>query len=207
MRDLAGMGRLVSQIMINASAALLQADLTLAELVIARGEELELQHHDARRRCRTLLTRYAPAATDLSAVVTALNTVGDLQHMGHLAQCIAKIVRLTHPNLAIPEDVRTLIAQLSLLASGLAHQAATAIERLDPLASDRLIRADDEVDALRRQLSCIALAENWSHGPGPAAHVVLIGHYYERFADHAVAIAKQVCSLVIGMDSGVTSAH
>lgn len=207
MRDLASMGRLVSQIMINASAALLQADLMLAELVIARGDEMEAQHRDARQRCRTLLALYAPTATDLRTVVTALHTVGDLQRMGHLAQRIAEMARLTHPDLTIPDDVRTLIAQMSLLAGGLAHQAATAIEKLDPLASDRLTRADDEVDALRRELSRIVLAKNWSHGPGPAVHAVLIGHYYERFADHAVAIAKQVCSLVIGADAGVTSAH
>lgn len=197
MRDLAGMGRMVSQIMINASAALLQADVTLAELVIARGEEMEAQYHDARQRCCTLLARYAPAAADLRTVVTTLNTVDDLQRMGHLAQRIARIARLAHPNLTVPDDVRPLIAQMSLLASGLAHQAATAIEKLDPLVSDRLIRAGDEIDALRRRLSCMALAENWSHGAGPVVDSVLIGHYYERFADHAVTIAKQVGYLAI----------
>ncbi|MGQ0773869.1 MAG: phosphate signaling complex PhoU family protein [Pseudonocardiales bacterium] len=207
MRDLASMGRLVSQIMINASAALLQTDLTLARLVIARGEAMEAQHHDARQRCRRLLALYAPTSTDVRIVVMALHTVGDLQQMSHLAQRIARIARLTPPNLTIPDDVRTLIAQMSLLASGLAHHAATAIEKLDPLASDRLTRADDEVDALRRQLSRIVLAKNWSHGAGPAVHAVLIGHYYERFADHAVAISKQVCSLTIGADAGATSAH
>ncbi|MGH3889936.1 MAG: phosphate signaling complex protein PhoU [Pseudonocardiaceae bacterium] len=196
--DLASMGRLTSQIMINASAALLQADLALAELVIARADEMAAQHRDVEQRCITLCTRQAPDATELRTVVATLHAVGDLQRMGNLAQHTAKIARRTHPNLAVPDDVRPMIAWMSLLASGLAQQAATAIEKLDPLSGDRLARADDEIDALLRQLFRTLFAENWSHGVEPAVRAALVGRYYERFADHAVAIASQVCNLSTG---------
>ncbi|MGH3928564.1 MAG: phosphate signaling complex PhoU family protein [Pseudonocardiaceae bacterium] len=196
--DLAAMGRLASQLMINASAALLQADLTLADLVIARGDELDTQHHDVQQRCLTLLARQAPVAKDRRTVVAALHAVGDLQRMGILAQHTAKIARLTRLSLTFPDDVRTVLAQMSLLASGLAHQAAAAIEKLDPLSGDRLAQANDEVDALRRQLFSIVFAESWSYGVEPAIHTALVGHYYERFADHAVAIARQACYLTNG---------
>jgi phosphate transport system protein len=196
--DLASMGRLASQIMINASAALLQADLTLAELVIARADEMAAQHHDVEQRCITLCTLQAPVATELRMVAATLHAVGDLQRMGNLAQHTAKIAQRTHPNLAVPDDVRPVIAWMSLLASGLAQQAATAIEKLDLLSGDRLARADDEMDALLRQLFHTVFAENWSHGVEPAVRAALVGRYYERFADHAVAIARQVCYLTTG---------
>ncbi|MBV8996298.1 MAG: phosphate uptake regulator PhoU, partial [Pseudonocardiales bacterium] len=83
-------------------------------------------------------------------------------------------------------------ARMSLLASQLAGDAATAIEYRDPLSGDRLAEADDEVDMLRRHLFSILFAEDWSHGMEPAVDAALIGRYYERFADHAVAIARQV---------------
>lgn len=193
--DLARMIWLASQIMINASAAMLQADLTLAELVIARGDEMDAQHHDVQQRCLELLELPAPVGVDQRTVVAALRTVRDLQQMGDLAKHTAKITQLSNPDLTVPDDVRTVIAQMSLLASGLAHQAGTAIEKLDPLSGDRLAQAVDEVDALRRQLSRIVFAENWSYGLEPAVHAALVGCYYERFADHAVAIARQVCYL------------
>ena len=78
------------------------------------------------------------------------------------------------------------------------QQAAGAIEELDPLSGDRLARAGSDVAALRRQLFGIVYAETWSHGSGPAAQAALIGRYYERFAAHAVAAAKQVCHLAAG---------
>lgn len=207
MSDLASMARLVSQIMINSSAALLQADLTLAESAIARGDELDAQHHDTKQRCHTLLALYAPTATDQQTVVTALHIVGHLQHMSHLAQRIAKTVQLTHQNLTIPHDIRAPIAHMSLLASGLAHQAATAIQKPDPLVSDRLAPVNDEVNALHHQLSRLVLATNRSHRTGPAIDAVLIiGHYYKCFADHAMTIAKQASSLAARTDAEVTSA-
>jgi phosphate transport system protein len=193
--DLAGVGRLAGQVMINASAALLQADLALAELVIARGNEMDTRHHAVEQRCHTLLATHAPVTPDPQTVVATWHTLRDVQGMGNLAQHTAKVAQLTHPSLTVPDDARTLLAQMSLLASGLAHQAATALEQLDPLSGDRLARAGDEVGTLRRHLLGIVFAENWSYGAGSAVHAALVGRYCERFADHAVAIAKQVCHL------------
>lgn len=187
--DLASMGRLASQIMINASAALLQADLALAELVIARGDAMDAQHHDVEQRCITLL------ALERRPVVASLQVAGDLQRMGHLAQHTARIARLTHPNLTVPDDVLPVIARMSLIAGGLAQRAATAIEQLEPPSGDRLARAGDEIDALLRQLLRTLFAGNWSHGVKPAVHAALVGRYYERFADIAVTVARQVGNL------------
>ncbi len=193
--DLASMGRLASQIMINASAALLQADLALAELVIARGDAMDAQHHDVEQRCITLLTLQGPHATVRRPVVASLQVAGDLQRMGHLAQHTARIARLTHPNLTVPDDVLPVIARMSLIAGGLAQRAATAIEQLEPPSGDRLARAGDEIDALLRQLLRTLFAGNWSHGVKPAVHAALVGRYYERFADIAVTVARQVGNL------------
>jgi phosphate transport system protein len=88
---------------------------------------------------------------------------------------------------------------MGMLATSLAQDAATAIEGQDPLSAQRLAQADDEVDALRRRIFQILFAENWTHGVEPAVDAALIGRYYERFADHAVAIARQVSFLVTGL--------
>jgi phosphate transport system protein len=195
---LSSAARLAAQMMTHASAALSQADLRLAELVISQVEEMktrcDLMDQDSVR----LLVLQAPVATDLRMVVAAMHTVSDLQRMYSLAQHIAKIARMKHPAVPIPGDVRPVFARMSVLATSLAQDAATAIENQDPLTAYRLAQADDEVDALRRQIFRILFAEHWSHGVEPAVDAALIGRYYERFADHAVAIARQVSFLVTG---------
>jgi phosphate transport system protein len=106
---------------------------------------------------------------------------------------------MKHPGVPIPDEVRPVFARMGMLAISLAHDAALAIENRDPLSAQRLAQADDEVDALRRRIFQILFAENWSHGVEPAVDAALIGRYYERFADHAVAIAGQVNFLVTGL--------
>jgi phosphate transport system protein len=196
--DLSRMARLTGQMMTNASTALHHADLVLAELVISGDDEITALCEDMDQRCINLLVLQAPVATDLRMVVAAMHAVGDLGRMASLAQHIAKIARLKHPTVPIPADVRPLFARMGVLATTLAEDAAAAIESQDPMSGDRLARADEQVDALRRQIFRILLSEDWPHGVEPAVDAALIGRYYERFADHAVAIARQVSFLVTG---------
>ena len=196
--DLARMARLAARMMTNASDALHQADLALAELVITGDDEMDVLHDDVELRSVNLLALQAPVAADLRVVVSAMHAAADLGRMGDLAQHIAKIVRLKHPTVMVPSEVRPVFARMGLLAAELANAAADAIEQRDPLGGERLAAADDEVDALRRQVFHILFAESWAHGVEPAVDAALIGRYYERFADHAVAIARQVGYRVTG---------
>jgi phosphate transport system protein len=196
---LARAARLAGQMMTNASTALNQADLGLAKLVISDQGEMKALCDDMDQRCVTLLVLQAPVATDLRMVVAVMHAVGDVGRMCNLAQHIAKIAQMKHPTVPIPGDVRPVFARMGMLAARLAQDAATAIESQDPLSAHRLAQTDEEVDALRRQTFQILFAENWSHGVEPAVDAALIGRYYERFADHAVAIARQVSFLVTGL--------
>jgi phosphate transport system protein len=197
--DLAKAARLAGQMMTNASTALNHADLALAELVLSSEGEMQALCDDMNQRCVKLLVLEAPVATDLRVVVAAMNAVRDVERMWNLAQHIAKLARLKHPAAPIPDDVRPVFARMGMLATSLAQEAATAIERQDPLSAQRLAQADDEVDALRRRSFQILFAEDWAHGVEPAVDAALIGRYYERFADHAVAIARQISFLVTGL--------
>lgn len=196
--DIARMVRRAAQMMTNASIALHQVDLPLAGLVIADCDQLNAMHDDTERRCVTLLALQAPVAGDLRVVVAALHSLGHVKRMGNLARHIAIIARFKHPNPMISGKVRPVLARMSVLASQLAKDAATAVEYQDPLSACRLAVADDEVDALLRHLLAILFAEDWSDGVERAVDAALIGRYYERFGDHAVAIAKQVCYLATG---------
>ncbi|MGH3766029.1 MAG: phosphate signaling complex protein PhoU [Pseudonocardiaceae bacterium] len=196
--DVAKLTRLASRMMNNASIALHQRDLALAGLVIADRDRMTVMLDDTERRCVALLALQAPVAADLRVVIVALRVAGHLTRMADLAQHVAIVVRLKQPNSMIVSEIRPVLARMSLLASQLADDAATAIEHQDPVSGDQMTVADGEVDALRRHLFGILFAEDWSHGVAQAVDAALIGRYYERFADHAMAIAGQVRYLATG---------
>lgn len=203
--ELARMVRLVGQMMINASISLHQTDLALAELVIAQREQLRGTLEYVDQRCVALLALQAPVAGDLRVVVAALHVVGHVHRMASLARHIAIVVLLKNPSPMASGKVRPVLSRMCVLASELAEDAAAAIEQRDPLSGCRLAVVGDEVDALLRHLFGILFAENWSGGVDQAVGAALMGHYCERFGDHAVAIAWQVCYVTTGWKLGPTA--
>jgi phosphate transport system protein len=189
--ELVRMARLASQMMTNAAIALHQADAPLADLVIAKRDQMNAMHDDAEQRCIALLAQRPPDAGDARAVVAVLRAIGHLKRMGNLARHIALIARFKNPNPMIAGEVRPVLARMSLLASQFAEDAAGAIERRDCASASQLAEADDEVNTLRRHLFSILFAEDWSHGVEQAVDAALVGRYYERFADHAVAVTAE----------------
>ncbi|MFJ7090419.1 phosphate signaling complex protein PhoU [Streptomyces mirabilis] len=182
----------------RATTALLDADLKLAEDVISADAKVDDLQRDLEDRAIALLARQQPVATDLRTVVTSLRMSADLERSGDLAQHVAKLARLRHPEHAIPRDLRRTILEMGQLAQRLMAQAAEVVITQDVDAALQLEKDDDRMDELHRMLFQHLLDDRWQHGVETAVNVTLVGRYYERFADHAVSVAQRVVYLVTG---------
>ncbi|MFD8481223.1 phosphate signaling complex protein PhoU [Kitasatospora sp. NPDC059673] len=192
------MARLVGSAMGRATTALLDADLELAESVIAADEKINNLHHDLENRAIDLLARQQPVATDLRIVVTSLRMSADLERCGDLARHVAKVARLRYPETAVPNDLHPIVLEMGQLAQRLVAKAGLVIATKDVDKALELEADDDAIDALHRELFSHLLDDRWHHGIETAVDVTLVGRYYERFADHAVSVAKRVVFLVTG---------
>ncbi|WP_243469795.1 phosphate signaling complex protein PhoU [Klenkia marina] len=188
----------VGSAMSKATTALLDADVALADLVIAGDAHIDAVRENVDDRCFTLLARQAPVATDLRSVTTAMATVQDLERMGDLAQHIAKVARMRFPDHAVPQEVRPVFLDMGHTAESLVAQAGTIIAKRDIEAAAQLEADDDLMDRNHQQLFRELLSDDWPHGIQSAIDITLLGRYYERFADHAVSVARRVVYLVTG---------
>ena len=84
------------------------------------------------------------------------------------------------------------------VAKLIADKAGSVINSRDIDKALELERDDDEMDKLHRKLFTTLLDDTWTHGTEAAIDITLIGRYYERFADHAVSVARRVYFLVTG---------
>jgi len=176
----------------RATGALLGADLVAAEQVIGEYETIADASARAEEAGLALLARQAPVAGDLRSVVGSIQIVADIERMGVLSLHIAKIARRRHPQLAIPADVSGHFAEMGRIAVDLGDSARQVIASNDPGQARRIRDDDDAMDDLHRHLFTVLLDREWNHGISAAVDVTLLGRYYERFADHAVAIARRV---------------
>jgi phosphate transport system protein len=192
------MANSVGSAMSKATTALLDADVALADLVIAGDEHIDGVRESIEQRCFTLLARQQPVATDLRTITAAMRIVADLERMGDLAVHVAKLARMRFPQPAVPQEVRPTFLDAGHVAESLVTKTATVIATLDVEAATRLEAEDDLMDELHRQLFGAVLSTDWPHGIESAIDVTLLGRYYERFADHAVSVARRVVYLVTG---------
>ncbi|CCG05305.1 phosphate signaling complex protein PhoU [Blastococcus saxobsidens] len=195
---LVAMANSVGSAMSTATTALLDADVALADLVIAGDEEIDATRESIEQRCFTVLARQQPVAGDLRVITTAMRIVSDLERMGDLAEHIAKVARMRFPDNAVPQDVRPAFLEAGQVAELLITKAATVIAKRDLDAARELETDDDAMDKLHRGLFRQLLSEDWPHGIETAIDITLLGRYYERFADHAVSVARRVVYLVTG---------
>jgi phosphate transport system protein len=197
-QSLVDLTNMVSESIVKSSKALLTADLKLAEEVIATDAKIDDYQHDLDTRIIDIIARQQPVASDLRALITALRMSADLERMGDLSHHIAKVARLRHPNNAIPNDLILAFTEMGYVAEKLATKVATVITTRDTDMALQVEKDDDEMDDLHRKV----IAGILNNGPGitieSAIDLTLLGRYYERFADHAVAVARRVYFLVKG---------
>jgi len=197
-RTLVEMSSAVGVAMQDATAALLDADLTIAERVISADAEVDQLRDDLEQRAFDLLARQQPVARDLRTIITSLHAVADLERMGDLALHVAKVARMRYPSCAVPDEVRGTIREMGDVAQNIVDKTRQVLEGQDVELAEQLEREDDAMDLLHRRLFSLLLSDDWQHGIEPAIDITLIGRYYERYADHAVSVARETIYLVTG---------
>jgi len=196
--SLVEMTNLVGSAMSRATTALLDADLTMAEMVITHDDVVDALYRDIENKAFDLLARQQPVASDLRVVVTSLRMVADLERMGDNAVHVAKIARRRYPASAVPPTLRSTILEMGHAAEEIVAKAGSVIASRDVEMAAQLEKDDDVMDELHRQLFTAILDDDWAEGVEPAIDITLAGRYYERFADHAVSVARRVVYLVTG---------
>lgn len=196
--DLVQMTRLVGSAMNRATQALLDADLDLAEQVIASDAQVDALTGSVEERCFDLVALQQPVARDLRIIIGALRIAASLERMGDLAEHVAKQARMRYPRPAIPQELRGTFAEMGGLAEAIVSKTGAVIASKDVSLAADIAAHDEDVDRLHRELFRIVLSPSWTHGIEAAIDVTLLSRYYERYADHAVSVTRRVVTIVTG---------
>jgi phosphate transport system protein len=199
---LADMCNQVANAMSRATRSLLECDLQLAEEVISEDIRVDEIRATAEERAFALLALQAPVATDLRIVVSAIHGAGDIERMGDLALHVAQAARRRHPLPVLPAEVAPYFAEMGRVGVALALKAGDVIRSRDLATAAELESDDDAMDDLHRHIFTVLMDRHWSHGVGPAVDITLLARFYERYADHAVAVARRIVYVVTGRMPG-----
>jgi len=194
--DISQMADFVSKAIHKATEALLFADRDIAERVIESDVILNDLAAALDERCTILTAKQQPAATELRNILASMRIASSMERMGDLAVHVAKSARLRYPAKSVPEELVETFRSLGHLAEDITNQLRGLILNPSVESANSIQLADDKIDAIHRDLFRIVLDPKWSHGVEAAVDVTLLSRYYERFADHAVSVARRVIQVL-----------
>jgi phosphate transport system protein len=175
-------------------------DVELAGMVISDDDRIDGRYLEVHQGVLSLLALQAPVAGDLRLVAAVLHMIKNMERMGDQCVNMAKLVPLAghHP----PSDERILghIQRMGEQARQQVIQCKQAFVRRDVELAQDLVRQDDEIDRLNREVFHLALEigedadrREW------AMHMMLVARCVERIGDNAVDIGEQTAFVVTGL--------
>ena len=189
---------LVVDAITDAVEAFNKSDVTLAESVIVRDNKIDDAVVALDELAIAIMARQAPVAKDLRLVVSALRISASLERMGDMAEHLAQLARYRFPEKVVPKTIRPIFKEMGALDIELAKMLVVLLKTEDVAVAEKIRDEDDKVDALHLSVFETVLSDSWSQGTETTVDATIASRYLERFADHAVSIAKKMLYLATG---------
>jgi phosphate transport system protein len=175
-------------------------DVELASMVISDDDRIDGRYLEVHQGVLSLLALQAPVAGDLRVVAAVLHIIKNMERMGDQCVNMAKLVPLAGHNPPADERVLSHIQQMGEQARHQVIQAKQAFGRRNVEQAQDLVRQDDRIDRLNREVFRLAL----EIGDDPdtrewAMHMMLVARCIERIGDNAVDIGEQTAFIVTGL--------
>jgi phosphate transport system protein len=194
------MGGLAEERVRAAVHGLVSRDVAVTDRILKGDEPINQLHVEVDERCFRLLALYQPMATDLRGIVAAVKINSDLERVGDLAVNIAEAAR----RYALHPPVKQLIdiPRMGDIAQAMLHDALDSFVKRDTTLARAVLKADDELDALKSQVFR-ELLTYMLQDPAtiePSLDLILVSRHLERIGDHATNIAEDVIFMVLAQD-------
>jgi phosphate transport system protein len=175
-------------------------DIELAAWVIADDDRIDGRYLEVHQGILSLLARQAPVATDLRLVAALLHVIRHVERMGDQCVNIAKLLPLEGHEPPRHDELLSKIADMGAQVTAQIKHARLAFAHRDVELAEDLVRQDDVLDDLNKEVFKIAL----EIGDDPevrewAMHMVLVARALERMGDMTVDIGEHTAFVVTGL--------
>ena len=175
-------------------------DMKLTALVLADDDRIDGRYLEVHQGVLTLLATQAPVAGDLRLVAALLHVIRCVERMGDQCVNIAKLVPLSGHESPRDDEILEALERMGELARSLVLQARETFESRNVQLAQDLVRQDEEIDRLNRDIPRRAVeigddldTREW------AMFMILVARALERIGDNAVDIAEQTVFVVTGL--------
>jgi phosphate transport system protein len=175
-------------------------DIELAAIVIADDDRIDGRYLEVHQGILSLLALQAPVASDLRVVAALLHVIKHAERMGDQCVNIAKVLPISGTEPPQDEQILAKIMRMGVLARSEVSQAKQAFLLRDMALAEDLVRQDEELNQLNKEIFQRAVEcgtdldlREW------AMTMMLVARALERIGDNAVDVGEQVAFVVSGL--------
>jgi len=180
--------------------ALEHQDIELASIVVHDDDRIDGRFLEVHQGILSLLALQAPVAGDLRTVAALLHVIKHAERMGDQCVNIAKVMPLVGHEPPVDQELLERIFKMARLARSEVAQAKQAFTLRDVSLAQDLVRQDEEINALNREVFRRAVEIGTDEDRREwAMTMMLVARALERIGDNAVDIGEQVAFVVTGL--------
>jgi len=196
--DLLNMTHTAAKMLQMSIESLKERNIEKAEEAIALDDVVDDFNFKIEEKFLSLIALHHPVANDLRVIAAILKVITDVERIGDYSVDIAKFsIRLAEKPLFKPLiDV----PKMADLVRKMLEEAITAFVQRDLTIVQKVVEADDQVDALYRSVH-EEVVEHIEKDPSvtrQAIWILMIARYLERVGDHITNIAERVYYMETG---------
>jgi phosphate transport system protein len=180
--------------------ALHHRDIELASIVIQDDDRIDGRYLEVHQGILSLLALQAPVASDLRIVAALLHVIKHAERMGDQCVNIAKLLPITGYEPPVDDEMLGTVARMGQLARSEVSQSKQAFQLRDVRLAEDLVRQDEEINRLNREVFHRAVEigtdldrREW------AMTMMLVARALERIGDNAVDVGEQIAFVVTGL--------
>lgn len=196
--DILRMGGLVETMTMDACDSVAIGDVSKAEAVVLRDQDVDVLEADIERSIAQILALRQPMARDLREVLAALKISNELERVGDLSKNIAK-----RANSLSPMDTSGVLKGIPRMGRAVTTQLAAVLDAYrnrDAEAAVEVWNGDEEIDqhynSYFREVLTYMMEDPRTISSG--THILFMAKNLERIGDHATNIAELVFFFVTG---------
>ncbi len=180
--------------------ALEHQDIELAAIVVHDDDRIDGRYLEVHQGILSLLALQAPVASDLRTVAALLHVIKHVERMGDQCVNIAKVLPLTGYEPPSDEAMLERIFRMGKLARSEVAQCKQAFTLRDVALAEDLVRQDEEINQLNREVfrRAVEIGDDKDRREW-AMTMMLVARALERIGDNAVDIGEQVAFVVTGL--------
>jgi phosphate transport system protein len=193
------MGSRAGVLLADATKALLDRNVQLAQQVIVADRNIDDLQHQIEERAVTTIAKRQPMAIDLREIVSTMRIANDLERVGDLAKNVAKRV-IAIGDQPSPVNVASGLGTLSGRVNDQLSQVLRAYRNRDDESALQVWKADGAIDVLFTSLfrELLTYMMEDPRSIGFCTHLLFCAKNLERVGDHATNIAETAHYVITG---------